>query len=221
MTSFAHPGRATPARAPHQHTVSRQGPVSSAARARRRAFTVIEMVIVVTLVAIVTAMAMPKVNYTAWRVDVAARGIRAALQKASTLAVASQHNELVAVDVPNGQLYIVDDVNNNLQADPGERVTTVPLQDGVVFGLPPSTWVGAPAPSGAITGTNLTTINVNGESLPGFVFRCDGAASTDAQIYLGSQRGLATDFRGVNVMQTTSRTDWYRNEGATWIPGGF
>ncbi len=190
-------------------------------RDRRRGFTVIEMVIVVTMVAIVTAIAMPKVNYTAWRVDVGARGIRAALQKAGTLAVASQHNMLVAVDVPNGRLFIVEDVNNNLQADPGERVTSVALQDGVVFAVPGGTWASAPAPTGAITGTSLATINVNGQSLPGFVFRCDGAASTDAQIYVSSVRGLVTDFRGVNVTQATGRTDWYRDEGATWTAGGF
>src|SRR5215469_18253962 len=92
---------------------------------RRRGFTVIEMVIVVTLVALVTAIVMPKINYTAWRVDVGARGIRAALQKAATLAVASQHNVLVAVDAPNGRLFVAEDVNNNLQADPGERVTAL------------------------------------------------------------------------------------------------
>ena len=190
-------------------------------RSARRGFTIIEMVIVVTLVAIVTAIVMPKINYTAWRVDVAARGIRSALQKAATMAVASQHNMLVAVDVPNGRMFIVEDANNNLQADPGERVTSVPLQDGVIFAVPTSTWIGAPAPGGAITGTTLATIDVNGESLPGFVFRCDGAASTDAQIYVSSARGLATDERGVNITQATSRTDWYRNEGATWTAGGF
>ncbi len=221
MFSFTR-GRCAPEKAAEQHTERLDGPAGYAGSlARRCGFTVIEMVIVVTLVAIVTAIAMPKINYTAWRVDVGARGVRAALQKAATLAVASQHNMLVAVDVPNGRLFIVEDVNNNLQADPGERVTSVALQDGVIFGVPGSTWSGAPAPTGAITGTTLATIAVNGQSLPGFVFRCDGAASTDAQIYVSSTRGLITDFRGVNVTQTTGRTDWYRDEGATWTPGGF
>lgn len=190
-------------------------------RRARRGYTLVEMMIVVTLVAIITAMVMPKIDYTAYRVDVGARSIRVALQRAAAYAVSSQHNMLVAFDVPNGRMFIVEDVNNNLAADPGERVTSVPLQDGVVFAAPATTWSGAPSPTGAVTGTSLAQISVNGQQLPGFVFRCDGAASTDAQIYLSSKRAVVTDSRGVNVTQATGRADWYRDLGATWTLGGF
>jgi prepilin-type N-terminal cleavage/methylation domain-containing protein len=202
--------------APSQRSLTR-----TATHGLRRAFTVMEMLIVVTLVAIVTAMVMPKVNYTAYRVDAGARGIRVALQRAQTFAVSSQHNMLVAIDVPNSQLFVVEDVNNNLAVDPGERVTNVPLQDGVIFSVPGTSWAGAPTPTGELTGATLTTITVNGTSLPGFVFRCDGAASSDAQIYLSSKRGVLTDFRGVNVTQATGRVDWYKDLGATWAMAGF
>lgn len=187
----------------------------------RSAFTLIEMLIVITLVSIVTAMVMPRVNYTAYRVDQGTRGVRAALQRAQAYAVSSQHNELVAVDVTNGVMYVVDDVNNNLAADPGERITTTPLQDGVVFAVPPSTWPSAPAPSGAVTGPGLTTVTVSGISMPAFIFQCDGAASSDVQIYLSSVRGLPTDSRGVNVTQATGRVDWYKDLGGSWIMAGF
>jgi prepilin-type N-terminal cleavage/methylation domain-containing protein len=187
----------------------------------RAAFTLIEMLIVVTLVAIVTAMIMPKVNYTAYRVDLGARSIRAALQRAQAFAVSSQHNMLVAVDVADGRLYVVEDANNNLAADPGERVTTVALQDGVVFGTPSGTWPGAAAPAGPITGPTLTTITVNGASLPGFLFRCDGAASSDVQVYVTSRRGLVSDFRGVNITQATGRADWFKDQGGLWVLAGF
>jgi hypothetical protein len=100
-------------------------------------------------------------------------------------------------------------------------VTSVPLQDGVIFAEPGTTWSGGPVPTGAITGSALTTITINGNSLPGFLFRCDGAASTDAQIYLSSKRGLVTDQRGVNVTQATGRSDWYKNLGGTWLLAGF
>jgi prepilin-type N-terminal cleavage/methylation domain-containing protein len=199
------------------HSVSRLRTMHGA----RHAYTVIEMLIVVTLVAILTAMVMPKVNYTGYRVDVGARGVRVALQRAQAFAVSSQHNMLVAVDVADGRLYIVEDANNNLAADPGERVTTMPLEDGVTFSVSPSTWAGAPAPSGPITGSNIGTITVNGGSFPGFVFRSDGAASTDAQIYLTSRRALPGDFRGVNVTQATGRSDWYKNVGGVWVLAGF
>jgi hypothetical protein len=157
----------------------------------------------------------------AYRVDVGARAVRVALQRAQAMAVSSQHNELVAVDAANGMLYVIDDVNNNLAADPGERVVGTSLQDGVTFGTPASSWPGALSPSGPITGTSLASITVNGTTLPGFVFRCDGAASSDVQIYVTSRRGLTTDFRGVNVTQATGRADWYKDQGGAWTLAGF
>ncbi len=78
-------------------------PITEHRGATRQGFSLIEMLIVVTLVAIVTAMVMPKVNYVAYRVDVGARSFRAALQRAQAYAVSSQHNMLVAVDAANAR----------------------------------------------------------------------------------------------------------------------
>ena len=47
----------------------------------------------------------------------------------------------MAFDVANQRVYVIDDVNNNLAADPGERVTSATFQDGVIFGAPPDTWI--------------------------------------------------------------------------------
>jgi prepilin-type N-terminal cleavage/methylation domain-containing protein len=187
----------------------------------RHAFTLIEMLIVVAMIAIVSATTIPKLNYTAYRLDAGARGVRAALQRAQAFAVSSQHDELVAVDVARGRLYVVDDVNNNLAADPGERITTISLQDGAQFTAPATTWAGAPSPSGAVTGSTLSTITVNGSPLPSIVFRCDGAASSDMQIYLTSRRLRVNDWRGVSVIQATGRVDWYKDAGGIWSLAGF
>lgn len=188
-----------------------------------RAMTLIEMMIVIALISVITATALPKVNYTAYRVDSGARALRAAMQRAATFAVASQHNMLIAVDVPNGEMYVVEDANNNLAVDPGEHIIGIPLQDGVKFAAPPTsvTWAGAPAAASAFTGTTLITFTVRGNALPGFVFRCDGAASSDAQLYLTSKRQLVSDYRGINVTQATSRADWYKDQAGSWVLAGF
>jgi len=178
----------------------------------RRAYTLIEMLIVITVVAIVTAFALPKVNYLGFRIDAGARGIRTALQRAQAAAVAGQHNMIVSVDLGRQRLVVVEDNNNNLLIDAGERVTVMPLQTGVVFGAPSGTWAGAPTPTGAITGSQLQTING--------VFRGDGAASSDAQIYLTSTRGTTTDQRGIGVTQATGHVDQYRNTGSVWTRMG-
>jgi len=185
------------------------------------AFTTTEMLIAVSIVSIASAIVLSRVDYTSYRLDSAARGLRATVQRAQAQAVTSQHNELMAFDLVNQRVYVIDDVNNDLTVDPGDRVTSASFQDGVVFGSPPDTWSGAPTPSGAITATSLSTVTVNGSALPTIVFRSDGAASTDAQVYVTSLRGLATDFRGVSVMQTTGRTDWYKRSTGTWALAGF
>jgi len=188
----------------------------------KRAYTLTELLIAVSLVAILTAMLLPRVDYTAFRLDAGVRGVRSALQRAQALAVNSQHNMLVAVDANRGVMYVIEDVNNNLAVDPGERVTTVPLQDGIGFSMPATTWSGAPTPTAAVTGPALTSIVVNSVPLPGFAFRSDGAASTDVQIYITSPRGALSDVRGVAVFQATGRSDWYKTTAAgSWVAGGF
>jgi type II secretory pathway pseudopilin PulG len=188
-----------------------------------RAFTLIEMVIVVCLIALITAMTLPQVNYTAYRVDSGARAVRAAFQRAENYAVNSQHNQLVAIDVPNGEVYIVDDVNNNLAADPGEHISAVPLQDGVIFATPPAsnTWAGASLATAPLMAASLITVTINGNALPAFVYRSDGAASTSLQVYLTSMRRQVTDWRGVNVTQATGHVDWYKDQAGTWALAGL
>ena len=179
------------------------------------------MLIAVSIVSIASAIVLSKVDYTSYRVDAAARHLRAMVQRAQAAAVTSQHNVVMAFDIPNQRVYVVDDVNNNLAVDPGERVISSTFQDGVTFGAPPDTWVGAQTPTGPLNGSVLTTVSVNGTSLPSIVFRSDGAASTDAEIYVTSVRGVATDFRGVSILQTTGRTDWYKRSTGTWALAGF
>jgi type II secretory pathway pseudopilin PulG len=188
-----------------------------------RAFTLIEMVIVVCLIALITAMTLPQVNYTAYRVDSGARAVRAAFQRAENYAVTSQHNQLVVIDVPNGEVYIVDDVNNNLAADPGEHISAVPLQDGVIFATPPTsnTWAGASLATAPLMAASTITVTINGNALPAFVYRSDGAASTSLQVYLTSRRRQVTDWRGVNVTQATGHVDWYKDQAGTWALAGL
>jgi prepilin-type N-terminal cleavage/methylation domain-containing protein len=183
----------------------------------RRAYTLAEMLIVIVLVAIITALALPKANYMGFRIDAGVRSVRTALQRAQAGAVAGQHNMLLTVDAAHNRIAVISDNNNNLLADPGEQITYASLQDGVKLGVPSTTWPGAPAPTAVLTGSQLQTIN----SLPAFVFRADGAASSDAQISLTSVRGLATDQRGINVVQATGHVDTYKNTGSVWTRVGF
>lgn len=187
----------------------------------QRAFTTAELLIAIAIISIASAILLSRVDYTTYRLDGAARGLRTTIQRAQSAAVTSQHNELIAFDVVNQRVYVIDDVNNNLAVDPGERITSATFQDGVVFGSPSDTWAGAPTPAAALTASAVTPVSVNGTTLPTIVFRSNGAASANAQIYLTSMRGLSTDFRGVSIIQTTGRTDWYKRSTGTWALAGF
>jgi prepilin-type N-terminal cleavage/methylation domain-containing protein len=194
----------------------------------RRAYTLIEMLIVITMIAIITATTMPQVDYTAWRQDAAARAVRGAMMQAQAYAVNSQHNVFVLPDmVGMDKIYVVYDYNDNLTLDAGEHWITVPLQDGAIIAQPP-TFLPGGAPSGGLyvpASTPAISLSVPASmtsSTVGWVFRPDGAVTASAQIYIGSKRGLAKDFRAISVTQATGRSDWYKLvNGTMWEEEGY
>jgi prepilin-type N-terminal cleavage/methylation domain-containing protein len=193
----------------------------------RRGYTLIEMMIVVTLIAIVTATAMPHIDYQAFRQDAAARAIKTAMQGAQAYAVSSQHNVFVDVDQPHNVLYVVYDYNDNLQWDQanGEHLIAVPLQDGATIAQPPAALPGAGAPAAGV-GIGMTTpgvVQVAGKTTAtlGYTYRGDGAVSTDVQIYINSKRGLTRDWRAVSIIPATGRVDWYKYVNGVWTLAGI
>ena len=182
---------------------------------RARGFTFIELLAVLSIVAIIALFAFPRVNFTQFQVDAAARGVRMTLQNAQRLAVTRQFDVVVSFDQASNKVRVFEDNNNNSTIDGGERVTYFTLEDGAHFLMPPA-GVNGPV-GGAIVGAALTTIN----GLPSIVFRRDGAGSSDLEVYLTSKRAQPNDWRGITVVQSTGRTDWYKYIGAVWKPGNL
>ncbi len=184
-------------------------------RAPRRGYSLIELLVVLSILAIVTAFAWPHVNSTQWRMDAAVRLTRMTLQNAQRLAITRQFDVIVGFDLTNNRLRVLEDNNNNQTADAGERVVYRVLEDGAVFQAP-SVAVGCASPA-AVCGTALRTV----DGLQSVIFRRNGAASTDVEVYLNSTRGGADDGRGVTVIQSTGRTDWYKYIGGAWKQGSL
>jgi hypothetical protein len=141
--------------------------------------------------------------------------VRLALQNAERLAVTRKHDVVVSFDLTNERLRILEDRNNNDAVDNGERVTYAALENGVHFKAPPAGLSG-PVTS-AVVGSNIKTVN----GMPTIVFRRDGAASTDLEVYLASSKELANDWRAIQVVQSTGRTDWYRYMKNLWKAGSI
>jgi prepilin-type N-terminal cleavage/methylation domain-containing protein len=181
----------------------------------RAGYTAIEVIVVLVIISIIAAFAYPRVNFTQFQVDAAARVVRMSLQNAQRLAVTRQYNVVVSFDAVHNRVRVLEDNNNNSALDAGERATWAQLEDGANFATPP---IGI---NGAATlpfvGTDIRTV----DGMPSIIFRRDGAGNTDLEVYLTSKRALPNDFRGVTVVQSTGRTDWFKYIGATWKPGNL
>jgi len=185
-----------------------------AMRPARDGMTLIELMLVVTIMAIVAGIAIPRLDFIRYRSDAAARGVIGQLQAAQRLAVTRQYDVLVSFDVANRRVRVLEDVNNNGRADAGERAQWRSLQEQTLFSAPTTP---VSMSGGAVVGRDLRTI----DGMPTITFRRDGSASGDAEIYLTSPRLRPSDQRAVLVTESTGRAEWMRYNGSGWIRGGI
>jgi prepilin-type N-terminal cleavage/methylation domain-containing protein len=177
----------------------------------RPGFSIIELTVALVLIALIAGMAVPRLNYERFRADAAMRTVRAALQGAQRNAIMRQTNIVVAFNLANRTLEVIEDANNNCSLDSGERVSVRPLEDGAKFDVPPTGYAGT-AVTAPIVGAGLCTIH----GLKGIQFLRDGATSGDLDIYLASSRSTPDHFRLIRVSQASGRTEAWRFDGTTW-----
>jgi len=178
----------------------------------RRGVTLIEMMIVVVLISLFSALALPRINFAQFKADDSVRAVRTNLQTAQRLAVTRQYDVIVSFDTTKQQIRIVEDLNNNYQIDPGERVTYVPLDPGVKFANPVLHGLNGPT-SASIVGTTVRSIS----GMPSVVFLRSGSASTYLEVYLtATGNNGETEWRAVQVTQSTGRSVWYRYLVGQW-----
>ena len=115
--------------------MTERGTMQTVRTLRRRGFTLVEMLIVITMIGIMTGIAL-------WRVDIARYQVNGDIQSIGTTliasqreAIAKQHNVIVVFDTAGNRVRVIWDANNNGQYDDGEHTRMVFLGDRVRFGL--------------------------------------------------------------------------------------
>ena len=168
------------------------------------------------IVGVVTALALPKIDYTRYRVDSSIRGVGATLLAAQRRAVSRQYNVIITFDAANQSIRLHEDANNNGQQDSGERTTGISLGEQVVIGrgATPAHSIGA----GPVTFTK----RVGG--VPALTFHRNGSASQMGGVYLTSRRALNSgshleDTRLLAIERATGRVSWYGYVASKWERG--
>ena len=192
-------------------------PLSATPRIRSTHGTsMIELLTVLGIVGLVTAIVAPKLDLPHYTIDGAMRSVGTALMAAQRDAVASQHNVIVSFDATARQLRIHWDRDNDEVEDSGERTRIITLDDGVTFGRPGT----VAARAFGTAAINFATVNGD----PAVIFRRNGSASESGGIYLTSIRALQSganrpnDTRAIEFERATGRAEWFRYQGA-WRRG--
>ncbi|HEX7091173.1 MAG TPA: prepilin-type N-terminal cleavage/methylation domain-containing protein [Longimicrobiales bacterium] len=192
-------------------TRRRPGPSGREERARGQAgFSLLEVLIIVTVFSILLGLAMPRVDVEAFRLNEAAREVAAALARAQYRALLHQYDVVVWFEVTDRRVRIHDDRNNDGLVQPGEPVSAVALPDGVVFGR-------GSAPQRAMGPGPVTFRQRLG--VPYVTFHRNGSASEAGGLYLTSTRPGSAAARAIEVERATGRATWLLFDGSSWRGG--
>lgn len=181
--------------------------IPPASRPPRRAFSLVELVIVMGLIGVVAGMIIPRLNLSRYRIDAAAQQVRGVFQTAQRTSLTRQYDVIVSVDTVHGGLRIAEDVNNNGAIEVSEWKFWRPPGEGNRFARPPVGLNGAVGSS--VAGSNLKTV----DNLPSVIFHRDGSTSSDAEIYISSAYRGRVDFCAISLTRSTGRTELFRLAG--------
>lgn len=187
-----------------------------AGEARRpRGYSMVELLLVITLIGILVALAAPSFDTSNQRGDEAMQEVGTSLLAAQRSALAKQHSVVVSFDAPARLIRILDDQNENGIADPGERVRLHTLPEKIVFGR------GTAPDYAQAPGNGSVSFTRRSGGLPAVTFLRNGTASEEGGVYLTStraSRGEARpgDARVVVVARATGRTSWLSYATGSW-----
>jgi prepilin-type N-terminal cleavage/methylation domain-containing protein len=192
----------------------------SITKARRAAVTLVELMIVLTVVGIGSAVALWKLDVGDYQTLGDMQSIGSAFIAAQREAVAHQCDVILTFDTAGRVIHLIVDANDNGVQDSGEHETAYALGDRVRFSM------GATPPGDIGPGPITFVQTTNG--LPSVTFFRNGAASQAGGVYITSLREAETNdpqyaaqTHMIEVARATGRADWWRYDGVqqVWVRG--
>ena len=182
-------------------------------RRTARGFSVIELVIVVTLMGILAAFAMPRMRIESSQVDTAARTIGMSLMVAQREAASRQHNVLLIFDTNAHTVNTVWDANNDGVKGANEKSRPFLLPERVVLGRPSGV-----SALGSASASIPVTLMSGGK--PMLVLQRNGSVDRAVTFYLTTPQSMAgaasKEVRALVIARATARPEWYAWTGSTW-----
>lgn len=132
-------------------------------------FTSLELLVVITIISIVAAIALTKVDLYRIQANSAAQAISTTMVVAQRESITKQHDIILTFDAAARTMRMTWDADNDGIADPGERSRGIPLDDRVMFGRG-----GAPARGIGANPINFSRL-VGG--MPALILHRNGSAS--------------------------------------------
>lgn len=177
-------------------------------------YTLIELAAVVTMIGLLVAIVGPRIDLAYYRLSGAMAEVGSRLLVAQRTAIQTQHDVVLAFDVPGSRIRIHQDLNNNHRVDHGEAAPWEPLAEGIHFGRG-----SVPALSGY---SDAVSFRMKQDAYPALVFLRNGSASEEGMIYLTSARALASaefprDSHAILVQRSTGRPTAYRYDLSKWV----
>lgn len=167
--------------------------------------------LVLSLIAIVAAMAIPKISFMRYRQDANGRLVQSKLIIAQQRALRKNTNVLFVIDYGASRMRIYSDTNSNGAADAAEPNESWALAEGARFAIPSVTVDGATAYYA--TGPGISTTSAG----PTISFYPNGSASGDAFVYVGVSSGRSDALRAVEFTGATGRTRLWRYLNGAWL----
>ena len=184
------------------------------AKGKRRGWTIIEMSIVLAVIVLLAAIALPNIDFAKYRMDGNARTVQNQFIVQQLRATQRNMPMILTIVYDQGLMTITEDANSNGVADASEYTYNRTLVEGAQFVIPPSTIDGA-TPYYA-TGPGLTYLNQT-YMYPTITFYPNGSASGNVVVYIGSTAGRLTDMRALQITGATSKVKFYRMAAdGTW-----